>query len=270
MVDENTWLWDAFETLIENVERAIKPLSEYVETFSAFEEEFSLNPDKYVQGLDAGDTPISPEELRADIFAMKQKEEELKNKIPEAVIVNMFQVNCKDIRNLYAGKYAQIYDKEIKLIASKAKDWNYSISTRFGEIHNRILKPPQTIEDLTETNKFIAEIGIVIEKMKKEIDQVMDVYGILDEFNYEFSGAEQASKWELYGAPKKVMELIQQQANILEKQKEAMIKQMEQEQVDFEETLDNLGITVGGFTAYDNIDKYIENAKAVDNIDEKV
>jgi hypothetical protein len=31
--DENTWLWDAFELLISNIERAIIPLSAYVQTF---------------------------------------------------------------------------------------------------------------------------------------------------------------------------------------------------------------------------------------------
>jgi len=28
--DENTWLWDAFELLISNIERAILPLADYV------------------------------------------------------------------------------------------------------------------------------------------------------------------------------------------------------------------------------------------------
>jgi len=46
----------------------------------------------------------------------------------------MFQINCKDIRNVYAAKYRDIVDKEIKLIAQKARDNNYSLTARFGEI----------------------------------------------------------------------------------------------------------------------------------------
>ena len=34
--------------MIVNLERAIVPLSEYVETYRAFEEENNLDPDKYV------------------------------------------------------------------------------------------------------------------------------------------------------------------------------------------------------------------------------
>lgn len=48
-LDENAWLWEAFqEDLILNLERAIVPLSEYVETYRAFAEENDLDPDKYV------------------------------------------------------------------------------------------------------------------------------------------------------------------------------------------------------------------------------
>ena len=80
--------------------------------------------------------------------------------------------------------------KEINLIAEKAKNMNYMISTKFGEINETIMKQPQSIEELTEIKKFISEIGVKIEKLKRDIDGCMGVYGILDEFEYEFSGSE--------------------------------------------------------------------------------
>ena len=49
-----------------------------------------------------------------------------------------------------------------------------------------------------------------------------------------------------------------------------MIKEMEQEQEDFEEMLDNLELTVGGFDANKNLDKYKDIASEVDNIDTKI
>lgn len=122
LADENTWLWEAFDKLMTNMKRAIVPLNEYVQTFAAFEYENSLNPDKYLKELDAGETPISPDELRADIEKKKEAERILKSKIPEEINVSMFRISCKDIRNTYTGKYASIIDKEIKLISTKAKD----------------------------------------------------------------------------------------------------------------------------------------------------
>jgi len=98
--------------------------------------------------------------LRADIYENLKKEQQLKELIPESVVVSMFQINCKDIRNFYAGKYQQIADKEIKLIQSKAKDETHKISAKFAEITEKINKIPKTIDELTDTKKYISEIGV--------------------------------------------------------------------------------------------------------------
>ena len=58
--DENTWLWEAFDELIVNMERSILPLDEYVKTFAAFEKENALNPDKYIKEKDTLENPCSP------------------------------------------------------------------------------------------------------------------------------------------------------------------------------------------------------------------
>jgi dynein heavy chain len=102
------WLWDAYQKLIENLERAICPLNEYVKTFSAFKTENELNPDKYMKQLDDPENPMDPLALKADIARMKKLEEDLMTRIPESVNVGMFQINCKDIRNMYAAKYRDI------------------------------------------------------------------------------------------------------------------------------------------------------------------
>jgi len=74
MIDENLWLWDAFEKLITNLERAVKPLDLYVKTFEAFKAENDLNSDKYVKALDEGEKPATGDELKNDILRMRKKE----------------------------------------------------------------------------------------------------------------------------------------------------------------------------------------------------
>ena len=109
--DENIWLWDAYYAIRSNLEKSVEPLYEYVKTFSQFEKENKLNPDRYVKALDEGDTPITPEALKQDIIEHRKEEDRLKNEIPEFVNVSLFQINCKDIRNLYVGKHGQIIEK---------------------------------------------------------------------------------------------------------------------------------------------------------------
>jgi len=56
---------------------------------------------------------------------------------------------------MYVGKHTSIIEKEIKLIAQKAKETNYNLSVKFDEIGERIRRPPKNIEELTDTKKFI-------------------------------------------------------------------------------------------------------------------
>lgn len=77
---------------------------------------------------------------------------------------------------MYVGKYNQIVEKEIKLIAQRATESNYKISNKFAEIETQIRRVPKNIEELTDTKKYISEIGIVIEKLRKEIDECMNTY----------------------------------------------------------------------------------------------
>jgi hypothetical protein len=67
---------------------------------------------------------------------------------------------------------------------------NYSLATKFDEINERIRRPPKNIEELTDTRKYITEIPITIEKLKQEINGCMEIYGILDGFNYEFTSSD--------------------------------------------------------------------------------
>ena len=86
---------------------------------------------------------------------------------------------------MYIGKHSSIIDKEVKLIAQKAKEKNYTLQMRFDEINEKIRRPPKNIEELTEIKKYIAEIPVTIETLKKEINECMDIYTILNDFNYD-------------------------------------------------------------------------------------
>ena len=158
-VDENAWLWEAFqEDLIVNLERAIIPLSEYVETYRAFAAENDLDPDKYVAKFTEegeGKVPATPQQIRDDIFLQEENEQKLLDRIPQEIQVSMFLVNCKDIRAAYATKYQQIREKEIKLIATIAKDSTIQLTANFKFMEDKIMKAPDTIEDLTNTKNFI-------------------------------------------------------------------------------------------------------------------
>jgi hypothetical protein len=98
-------LWDSYDELRSALTQSIQPLYEYVQTFDQFKPEFELSADKYVKAMDERDEPVSAEELKADIFRLREEDKELRERLPESVVVSIFRVNIKDIRNNYVGKY---------------------------------------------------------------------------------------------------------------------------------------------------------------------
>lgn len=153
--DENTWLWNAYQEIKDMLIQSIKPLDEFIQTFNAFEAENQLNPDQYVSSLDDGETKKSVDAIKEDILKHREEEARLLDEIPESIIVSIFQVNCKDIRNLFSGKHTTIIEKEIKLIAQRARDTNNDLSLKFEDMQARIRKPPSTIEELTATKEYM-------------------------------------------------------------------------------------------------------------------
>jgi hypothetical protein len=81
---------------------------------------------------------------------------------------------------------------------------------------------------------------VQIEKLKREIDECMKVYDILDEFEVELTGLEFNNKWDMYKSPKNIQHVIETQNEVLNRLKDQMLKTMEVEQEEFEETIDNL------------------------------
>jgi len=98
----------------------------------------------------------------------------------------------------------------------------------------------------------------------------MNIYDICNEFGHELSSTENDNKWKLFGAPLEIMETIQNQTAILEKQREHFIKEMELEQEEFEETLDGLAVTVSGFDTFNDVNKYMEIADNVVSMNERL
>ena len=182
----------------------------------------------------------------------------------------MFLINCKEIRAAYALKYQMIREKDIKLIATIAKDSTIQLSATFRFMEDKIMKTPETIEDLTNTKNFINDQGVEIEKKKKEIDEIMQTYAILDEFNYDMNYTDQQEKWHLFGCPQRLVGIMESQTLVLEKLKEQMIKDMEFEQEEFEENIANLEQTILEFEKNKNINKYADIAASVDEVDKKI
>jgi hypothetical protein len=53
-----------------------------------------------------------------------------------------------------------------------------------------VTEPPENIDQLDQIKNFIAECGVKIKKKQNEIHECMEIYKILDEFNFQFTNVE--------------------------------------------------------------------------------
>jgi len=92
-----------------------------------------------------------------------------------------------------------------------------------------------------------------IQKLKNEIASGMRVYGILEEFQFQFGEEEDFDRqWKLFGSPGSTMEKISKQGNYLDKEKDKFVNMMQQDQNEFDQKVTEI---LNEVTAFDqNVD----------------
>lgn len=140
----------------------------------------------------------------------------------------------------------------------------------FKIITDKVTEKPNSIDHLDEIREFIAKQGAEIKKLQGQISECMDIYTILDKFAFQQTKFEQDSKWDLKGAPQKLSKIIDEQSQVLEKQKVEMTKDMEREQEEFEDSIDGLLSTVNDFYTKNDEKRYAEISADVENYMKKI
>lgn len=103
------------------------------------------------------------------------------------------------------------------LIAKRARDATTAIFNDFSTIKGKINEEPDNIEKLTEVKEYMENMPSELEKMKVEMNKCFDIYKILEDFNWRFTNDEMNKRWNVFGAPKEISELIAERQKKLEK-----------------------------------------------------
>jgi dynein heavy chain, axonemal len=98
----------------------------------------------------------------------------------------------------------------------------------------------------------------------------VEIFGILEEFNYRFSSEDMNRRWTIFGGPKETMELVEQRKNVLEKEKVKFLEVMKVQQDEFKQTIENLERTIQNFHHHQNLKDHENIAKDVESINEQL
>lgn len=215
--DENAWVYDFYATLTSKFDEAVEPLNAYIKTYAKYDREYKLDPVSYIKKLDDDENPPEIDFLRKDVNFHMKEAERLKGEIPDDILISIFKVSCKEIRNKLAQKHIQIAQDEIELIAKWAKINANNIIAVFEKMNLKIEGHPKDIEELTALKDYMGSVPNEIEKLQKDLKDCLNIYTILDQFNYKFADDEDyGRKWKVFGAPLDTSSRIEKQLNILQ------------------------------------------------------
>jgi dynein heavy chain len=255
--DQTTWLFDDYDRLRNIVTKIIDPLDEYMKMYDQYEKEYQFNPSKEMEQYDDPENWPEVDALKAQILNHVVEEKRLESEIPEEIVVSVFKISTKVIRENLADKHRQIANDMIELIAKIAKQNSNKLLAEFEEFNERVEAAPKNIEELSSTKDFMDSLPNELDKQKQNIKNCMKIYETLDLFHYKFEDEEEQDKvWLVKGAPKETMERIEKQKGLLEKEKERFIKQMDNNKTDFSMRIMDLEAKTASFKDYQNAEDF--------------
>ena len=98
----------------------------------------------------------------------------------------------------------------------------------------------------------------------------MEIYTILDDFQYKFEDEDVKRKHHMQKSPKDTIDLVERQSLYLEKEKEKLINQMYGDQTNFKAEITQLETTISTLSQYNDINQSQEVAEIVRNTHEKM
>nr|AML30859.1 axonemal inner arm dynein heavy chain 3 [Marsilea vestita] len=225
----------------------------YLEKFKVFESMLQVEASKYKTELENKKLPLK--ELLAEVHGHRSDQDNIEKRIPTTITFGPFIVTCKKVRGLLVQRKSQLSDIVVSLIAQVPRTMSEGISRRFEEKEQQLKIKTRTPEDVAAQREYIAKLPMAINELRTEIDLTEVWYEALDDLNYALSDGDFNQKWALRFWPSRIEKLVEKTEKILATDMERYQREMEEEQVQFLLTLENLETTVSAFSRYTDLNQ---------------
>lgn len=178
----------------------------------------------------------------------------------------MFEIQCKDILVYMLEKYEQLEKNLLNLISKRYRESNRLLSNQFALITQKLKEQPEDIEALTELKEYMQNLPNELLKIDGDQKSSLEIYKILEEFNFKFSKEDMNKRWQVFGNTKEVTELMDVRKNALEKDKVKFLDNMRNNQQEFKQMVESLEQTIHNFHSHQKIDNHEEIAKNVESV----
>jgi hypothetical protein len=248
-----------YDSITAKLTSAVQPMQEYLDKFSKYADFIALNIDTYVSEFASLDNDLN--DIKKEISSQIAHKERLESEIPKSVWLGLVSVNCEDVRRKLSMKCTEIIQKELDYFAKLTKSRCEEITKNFKKIEGELKKQPADIAELTKLKEYMATVPLTVSNYRDPIAECMDSFDVLDQFNYRLAKDNFKMKWQTFGWPKSIQDMMELKELSLTSEKQVFLQEMRTSQEEFQVELLEVEKRVNTFGQYSDIDNVAKIAE---------
>ncbi|NWX92741.1 DYH1 protein, partial [Nothoprocta pentlandii] len=228
------------------MEKALIPLQAYARKYEKFLELNNNDIQFFVK--DYEEQCPSAQEIRKIVITHLSEKENVDNTLPSSIVIGPFHIITEGVKQNLSKKYKALATSILDILAKNLHLQVENICEAYKATSWKMHEKPNSIEELAELREWMKGVPEQLSVQEELIKEVMADYEVMEEFLYNLTQQDFTAKWAASYWPLKIImqtKAIQLQ-HLEEEEKFRKIQLMDQN--NFQERLEAMQLSVGGFS----------------------
>nr|XP_009665828.1 PREDICTED: dynein heavy chain 1, axonemal [Struthio camelus australis] len=234
------------EAIRSAMQKALGPLQAYAKKYEKFLELNNNDIQFFVK--DYQEQCPSAQEVRRIVIMHLSEKENVDNTLPSSIVIGPFHIITEGVKQKLSEKYKALATSILDILAKNLHLQVENICEAYKATSWKMHEKPNSIEELSELREWMKGVPEQLTVQEELIKEVMEDYEVMEEFLYNLTQQDFTAKWAASYWPLKIImqtKSIQLQ-HLEEEEKFHKIQLMDQN--NFQERLEGMQLSVGGFS----------------------
>ena len=280
VTSEQDWVVQACQRMEVAIDKAVAPLSTYLQFFKKYEDFVNIDKSTYIASKihvatkdpDSQDIelPVSVnlEQVISLVNSHLAQIQEVEESLPVTPIeCGLFLVEVVSVRHLLLDKHRAIIKSILVDQAERCAAVVQYLEDEFKKINRNLSKRPENVEQLTELEEYVGSLPSTVNTLQGCIQDMMSQFDVLDRYKHKVEFDLGTQQWNVYGAPARVaakcIEVQESNVSIKRRLRDDMLG----EQAVFSKTMQDLDSQVGSLEALSDINDVVNIAARVKEVE---
>ena len=210
--------------------------------------------------------------LVEEINKYKATIQRIKNELPFEIRMNMFLIDCNDLKNELINRCEELINKILDAISKYIQQESIRITKKCGDNKDELARPINSAADLVKTEEFLEKYK-EIEKAQITTDYLKVVDWLMTLYEYpSYKASEEEIKHiqDAHNSTKDIEKLLEQKELTLKEKRAEQEESIVKKKITFMETLEEIKRDVEDFKTKDDVFQAKENQKEIERINNRL